>query len=124
MSLTAGILLILLVAVPPLVTTSRETGRLSAGTFLVGYTMAFSIPMAGGFIADWTGDARHAILTIIAYSILVIPLAFTLDLNRVGGGVTSPVLSHHRAYGSVPRRFMVGPEVSSSYPASLPETDR
>ncbi|HBI78470.1 MAG TPA: hypothetical protein DDY30_03500 [Marinobacter adhaerens] len=25
--------------------------------------------------------------------------------NRVGWGVTSPVLSHHRAYGSVPRRF-------------------
>src|SRR5690554_185568 len=25
--------------------------------------------------------------------------------NRVGGGVASPVLSHHRAYGSVPRRF-------------------
>ena len=36
MSLSAGILLILLVAVPPLVTTARETGRLSAGTFLVG----------------------------------------------------------------------------------------
>jgi len=26
--------------------------------------------------------------------------------HRVGGGVASPVLSHHRAYGSVPRRFM------------------
>ena len=81
MSLTSGILLILLVAVPPLVTTSPETGRLSAGTFLVGYTLAFSIPMLGGLIADWTGDARHAILTIIAYSLLVLPRAFTLDLK-------------------------------------------
>ena len=26
--------------------------------------------------------------------------------NRVGGGVASPVLSHHRANGSVPRRFL------------------
>ncbi|MEC9082505.1 MAG: hypothetical protein VYE45_02000, partial [Pseudomonadota bacterium] len=95
-----------------------------AGTFLVGYTLAFSVPMLGGLIADATGDARHAILAIIAYSALVLPLAFTLDLNRVGGGVTSPVLSHHRAYGSVPRRFMVGSEADSSYPASLPETDR
>ncbi|WP_417565374.1 CynX/NimT family MFS transporter [Marinobacter sp.] len=82
MSLSAGILLILLVAVPPLVTSSEETGRLSAGTFLVGYTLAFSVPMLGGFLADWTGDARHAILTIIAYSLLVLPLAFTLDLRR------------------------------------------
>ena len=82
MSFTAGILLILLVAVPPLVTPSRETGRLSAGTFLVGYTMAFSVPMLGGLVADWTGDARHAILTILAYSVLVLPLAFTLDLKR------------------------------------------
>ena len=43
--------------------------------------------------------------------------------HRVGGGVTSPVLSHHRAYGSVPRRFMIGSEAEPSYPASLPETD-
>ncbi|WP_341580917.1 MFS transporter [Marinobacter metalliresistant] len=82
MSLTSGILLILLVAVPPLVTISQETGRLSAGTFLVGYTLAFSIPMLGGLVADWTGDARHAILTIIAYSLLVLPWAFTLDLKH------------------------------------------
>ncbi len=82
MSFVAGILLILLVALPPLLVRPEETGRLSAGTFLVGYTMAFSVPMAGGLIADWTGDARHAILTIIAYSALVLPLAFTLDLKQ------------------------------------------
>ncbi|MBC7325225.1 MAG: MFS transporter, partial [Moorella sp. (in: Bacteria)] len=82
MSLSAGILLILLVALPPQVVPSAETGRLSAGTFLVGYTMAFSVPMLGGVIADWTGDARHAILVIIAYAVLILPLAFTLDLKR------------------------------------------
>jgi len=26
--------------------------------------------------------------------------------HRVGGGITPAVLPHHRAYGSVPRRFM------------------
>src|SRR5690554_1433436 len=26
--------------------------------------------------------------------------------DRVGGGLTASVLSHHRAYGSVPRRFI------------------
>ena len=29
-----------------------------------------------------------------------------ISTNRVGGGVTHAVLPHHRAYGSVPRRFM------------------
>ncbi|MGC8119698.1 CynX/NimT family MFS transporter [Marinobacter sp. VGCF2001] len=82
MSCVAGMLLILMVALPPLLVSSAETGRLSAGTFLVGYTMAFSVPMLGGVIADWTGDTRHAILTMIAYSLLVLPLAFTLDLER------------------------------------------
>jgi len=29
-----------------------------------------------------------------------------MRVDRVGGGVASPVLSHHRANGSVPRRFL------------------
>src|SRR5690606_38023451 len=40
--------------------------------------------------------------------------------DRVGGGVTAPVLSHHRAYGSVPRRFKVGSEASRLYPLTTP----
>ncbi|MEE2762982.1 MAG: MFS transporter [Pseudomonadota bacterium] len=85
MSLVAGMLLISLVAIPPLVVNAAETGRLSAGTFLVGYTVAFVVPMVGGLLADWTGDARHALLTMIAYAILVLPLAFTLNLERKKG---------------------------------------
>ncbi|TNF00749.1 MAG: MFS transporter [Gammaproteobacteria bacterium] len=85
MSGVAGILLILLVALPPLLVSPEETGRLSAGTFLVGYTLAFTVPMLGGLLADWTGDTRHAIAAIIAYAILVLPLAFTLDLKRKKG---------------------------------------
>lgn len=82
MSFVAGILLILLVALPPLLVRSEETGRLSAATFLVGYTLAFSIPMLGGLLADWTGDVRHAVAVMVGYSLLVLPLAFTLDLKR------------------------------------------
>ncbi len=85
MSLTAGMLLILLVALPPVLVESRDTGRLSAGNFLVGYTLAFSVPMVGGLLADWSGDARFAIFFIIAYALLVLPLAFTLDLRRQTG---------------------------------------
>ncbi len=82
MSLVAGMLLILLVAIPPLVVSAAETGRLSAGTFLVGYTVAFCVPMLGGVVADWTGDARHALMLMITYGLLVLPRAFTLNLER------------------------------------------
>lgn len=85
MSLTAGILLILLVALPPVLVESKETGRLSAGNFLVGYTLAFSVPMVGGLLADWGDDARYAIGFIVAYCALVFPLTFTLDLKRQKG---------------------------------------
>ena len=85
MSFTAGILLILLVALPPVLVESKETGRLSAGNFLVGYTLAFSVPMLGGLLADWGNDARYAIGFIIAYCVLVLPLAFSLDLKRQKG---------------------------------------
>ncbi|MBO6850594.1 MAG: MFS transporter [Marinobacter sp.] len=82
MSFVAGILLILLVALPPLLVSAEKTGQLSAGNFLVGYTLAFSVPMAGGLIADWTGNVSHAVVTMVVYSILVLPLIFTLDLTR------------------------------------------
>jgi len=85
MSFTAGILLILLVALPPMLVAPGETGRLSAGNFLVGYTLAFSVPMIGGLLADWSGDARYAIVFILAYCLLVLPLTFTLDLKRQKG---------------------------------------
>ncbi|MDI9243728.1 MFS transporter [Marinobacter sp. CHS3-4] len=82
MSMAAGIMLILLVALPPVLVDSAETGRLSAGNFLVGYTLAFSVPMLGGLLADWGNDARYAVAFIIAYCALAYPLTFTINLNR------------------------------------------
>lgn len=82
MSFTAGILLIMMVALPPLLVPASETGRLSAGNFLVGYSMAFTVPMLGGLLSDWTGDIRHAIAVMIAYGVLVSPLAIKLNLER------------------------------------------
>jgi CP family cyanate transporter-like MFS transporter len=82
MSFTAGVLLIMMVALPPLLVPASETGRLSAGNFLVGYTLAFAVPMLGGLLSDWTGDVRHAIAVMIAYGILVTPLAIKLNLQR------------------------------------------
>ena len=39
-------------------------------------------------------------------------LVYFTQANRVGGSFTTPVLSHHRAYGSVPRRFILTLELS------------
>lgn len=82
MSFTAGILLIMMVALPPLLVPASETGRLSAGNFLIGYSIAFAVPMLGGLLSDWTGDIRHAIAVMIAYGVLVSPLAIKLNLKR------------------------------------------
>ncbi|MDC0661008.1 MFS transporter [Marinobacter sp. SS21] len=82
MSFSAGVLLILLVALPPLLVSAAETGRLSAGNFLVGYTLAFGVPMLGGVLADVSGDIRHALAVMLAYGVLVLPLILSLDLNR------------------------------------------
>lgn len=82
MSFVSGILLILLVALPPLLVRSEDTGRLSAGTFLVGYTLAFAVPMLGGLVADWSGNINHAILVIAGYGVLVLPLALSLNLEK------------------------------------------
>ncbi len=82
MSFTAGIMLILLVALPPLLVASADTGRLSAGNFLVGYTLSFAVPMVGGVFADATGDTRLALVTILVFGVLVLPVAWSLDLRR------------------------------------------
>lgn len=82
MSFSAGIMLILLVALPPLLVASNDTGRLSAGNFLVGYTLSFAVPMLGGVIADATGDTRFALVTIWIFGVLVLPVAWSLNLRR------------------------------------------
>ena len=41
--------------------------------------------MIGGLLADWGNDARYAIIFIIAYCALVLPLTFTLNLKRQKG---------------------------------------
>ncbi|WP_404366392.1 CynX/NimT family MFS transporter [Marinobacter sp.] len=82
MSFTAGILLILLVALPPLLSSQGDAGRLAAGNFTVGYTLSFAVPMLGGLVADATGDTRHALVVMLGYGLLVMPIAWTLDLRE------------------------------------------
>lgn len=82
MGCTAGIMLILVVALPPQVARTGETGRLAAGNFTIGYTLSFGVPMLGGLIADMTGNANHALVTMLLYGLLITPIAWTLRLPR------------------------------------------
>ncbi len=73
--LTAGMMLILMVGLPPLYARGNETAALAAGMFAVGAVTNFSVPLLGGFIADALGVAGFAIVPIILYSLVVLPLA-------------------------------------------------
>lgn len=76
-SFSTAFLLILLVAVPPIL--SREhAGSISAGAFTIGYAMSFFVPLAGGWLAELTGSVNLTIWVLIAYASLAIPLALAL----------------------------------------------
>ncbi|MBS3805113.1 MAG: MFS transporter [Oleiphilaceae bacterium] len=90
MSFTAGIQLILLVALPPLLAVTGDAGRLSAGNFTIGYTLSFLVPMLGGWFADMSGDTRFALATILTYGLLVLPVAWTLKLSRQSASPEAP----------------------------------
>lgn len=82
MSFFAGILLILIVALPPQLVASSEAGKLSAGNFTIGYTLAFVIPLIGGVMADTSGHALAAVGFITLFSACTVPLALRLRLPR------------------------------------------
>lgn len=82
MSFFAGILLILIVALPPQLVSSAEAGRLSAGNFTIGYILAFVIPLVGGTLADVTGSSMAAVGFILVFAAFTVPLALKLKLPR------------------------------------------
>lgn len=80
MSFFAGMLLILLVSLPPRLFDSGRAGRLSAGNFTIGYTLAFLVPVFGGAAADFTGNSHAAGWLIVCFAGLTIPLAWQLQI--------------------------------------------
>lgn len=74
----AGVLLILLVALPPLYADDGGTAALSAGMFTVGYGITFVVPLAGGALADALGTPAAALWPILGYVALSLPLALRL----------------------------------------------
>jgi CP family cyanate transporter-like MFS transporter len=71
--LSSTIELILLVSIPAAIAKGLGITRMSAGTTLIGYAIAFVIPLIGGWIAEETGRIEVALLPALAFSIVMIP---------------------------------------------------
>ncbi|KAF0281611.1 hypothetical protein BA900_08890 [Spiribacter roseus] len=73
--LSVGLLLILLVALPPPYTRGNATAALAAGMFAVGAITNFFVPLLGGLVGDWLGAARYSVVPILIYGAVALPLA-------------------------------------------------
>ncbi|MDA9982412.1 MFS transporter [Gammaproteobacteria bacterium] len=71
--LTSTIELILLVSLPATIAKGLGVTRLSAGTTLIGYAIAFVLPLIGGWIAEGAGRTEVALLPALVFSIAMIP---------------------------------------------------
>jgi CP family cyanate transporter-like MFS transporter len=82
LSFWAGVLLILLVALPPQLLPGRQAGRLAAGAFTLAYGLSFLIPLLGGRLADWTGQPSHALWLLFSLSLPALWLAWRFPLKH------------------------------------------
>lgn len=71
--LSSTIELILLVSIPAAIAKGQGVTRLSAGTTLIGYAIAFVLPLAGGWIAEETDQIEMALVPALVFAIVMIP---------------------------------------------------
>jgi CP family cyanate transporter-like MFS transporter len=80
----SGLSLVLGLALPPLISSTSEVGRLSAGMFMISYAFAMAVSVVGGFTTDLTGSVRWALILI---ALSVVPLLLfppTIRFDRAG----------------------------------------
>lgn len=73
--------LTLLLMAAPYVAARGEVGRLTAGMFVIGYGLAFCVPLLGGLFAEAMQLPWAAMLIIVIYAAATCPLAITLVLE-------------------------------------------
>jgi len=78
----SGVLLILLVALPPLYAGRDGAAGLSAGMFTIGYGATFLVPLAGGAVADTLNAPAAALWPTLLYVMFSLPLALRLPRPR------------------------------------------
>ncbi len=72
--LASTVELILLVSLPASIAKGLGVTRLSAGTTLIGYSVAFVLPLIGGCLAELTNQTEMALIPAIIFSIVMIPV--------------------------------------------------
>ena len=77
----AGILVIML-ALPPLLSAPHDVHRMSAGMFTISYSCAVVVPIGSGLIWDLTGIPAIAFAPIGLSALLLMLLPQTIDFNR------------------------------------------
>jgi len=77
-----ALLLVLTLAMPPLMAKPEDVHRLSAAMMLVGYVLAFVIPIAGGAAWDHARAPAAAFVPLVAFGVAAVVVASRLDLSR------------------------------------------
>jgi cyanate permease len=79
LGLATCIQLILMVALVPLVSSSRSAAPLAAGMFMIGYFLGFVVPLAGGLLADSLASPAMIFAPLILLAALAITIAHRSD---------------------------------------------
>ena len=83
--IAATVQLILLVSLPPVLAHGRGVARLSATMTLLGYSIAFALPLAGGALAEATGTVALAFAPTATFAALVVIAQSGSGAYRVEG---------------------------------------
>ena len=78
----ASATLVLLLALPPLLSAPDDTHRLSAAMFTISYSCAVIVPIISGLVWDLTATAGLAFVPIGACALTLMALALTLRFRR------------------------------------------
>lgn len=84
----AAAILVLVLALPPLVSPPGEVHLTAAGMFTISYSCAVIIPIISGIVWDWTGRPTAAFIPIMACMLAVVGLAPTVVLREKSAGAS------------------------------------
>jgi MFS transporter, CP family, cyanate transporter len=82
---SASAVLILMLALPPLLSAPEDVPRMAAGMFTISYSCAVIVPIASGLVWDATGVPAMGFVPIALGALLIIVFAPTLRLHDRGG---------------------------------------
>jgi CP family cyanate transporter-like MFS transporter len=79
MGFAAAFILVLVLALPPLLSPPDDVHRVTAAMFTISYSCAVIVPIISGMAWDWTGIAAMAFAPIGVSGLLLILLAPTIN---------------------------------------------